>query len=166
MSPSVMAAAQALIAADRRFPAVPFRRYPPRLWRAFNTLYRGFAPDWWQELTVTLPLGGAHFRRPIDERSYMGFCTIPWARRYFRLHKDHFYIHQLRESRLFPFGDACDGNWWLFELDHSEDPHVHMLELTDWDGTNYTTGNGLKQSRSDAVRLFSRSSEWTPEDDG
>jgi hypothetical protein len=152
-----------LIAAGRHRPEAESRRYPARLWRAFDSKYPGFAPAWWQSLTTTHALGGAEFEYPLDPTNpWLGYCVIPGARKYWRLHNDHFYIHQLQDSRLFPFGDAGDGNWWLFETTGSDDPHVHLLELPAWDGTVFTADNGLHSPGAKLSQFFEAGARWQP----
>ena len=158
----IEAVVDACIAAGRHRPGSGFRRYSRRMWRAFNSLYPDFAPTWWQDLTVARSIGGIWFQFPLaGEQPWLGDCVIPWPLKFWKLHKDHFYIHQLQESGLFPFGDASDGNWWLFDTGDSEDPLVHLLELTAWDGTHFNTANGLHSPGVSLSEFFGAGARWT-----
>ena len=140
---SALASASQLLEAQERRGGPPLERFTQETWKFIDQKFPDYGPSWFRELTQQFRIGGAEFDYPVDEREYLGACTLlrpSFALNYFY----HGYpFPKLYSQGYFCFAEADDGNMWVFRDDGDDDPRILFIESTSWDGDELTTENGI-----------------------
>jgi len=105
-------------------------------------------------------IGGAYFSYPLDDRFYIGNCTILRPATLLAWVEADWPLRDLFEFGYSCFGDGGNGNLWMMEKDSSVDPEVFFLELTAWNGTEPSGNNGLFSPGISLSGLFRHGMSW------
>ena len=143
---------------------VPFERYPSEIWDFIDQRMPGFGPRWYRDLTERFRIGGASFQYPIDDRTYLGGCTIVRPSSALCYVYAGWPLPDLFQQGFFSFADGDDGNLWMFRNDALDDPPVYFLEMTAWDGSTVSASNGHFSPPITLSQLLRHGASWTPND--
>jgi len=153
-----------LLQAKDQAGAAPLERYTSETWDFIDQKFPDFGPSWYRELTQNFRIAGADFHYPIDDREYIGYCTIVRPSSALLYFYSGYPFPKLAEQGYFCFAEGDDGNLWMFRNDSEADPPVYFLEHTSWDGGDITVDNELIIPDITLSQLLRHGASWAPKD--